>query len=168
MDIALNVGILTTRKILINWNEVRRGPPRYLQAAGFFLVRRGWQNWPCPTWRRDSSWNPPFGPGGKFLKSQVFTVVCTVVHSGRLGGNGHRMRGFKEIFRLDNTNKKKWLIMKTAEQWNRVPRKFVLSVSLEVFSIRLDRDQLVQLWEGVWIRGFLNSLPDLYCPVILG
>lgn len=66
--------------------------------------------------------------------------------------------------------------MKTVEQWNRVPRKFVLSIPLEVFSIRLDRDleqqglisELVQLWAGILKRGFLNSLPDLYCPVILG
>lgn len=35
---------------------------------------------------------------------------------------------------------KKRLIMQTVEQWNKVPRKFVLLIPLEVFSIRLDRD----------------------------
>lgn len=71
----------------------------------------------------------------------LFTVVCRVVHSGRLRCNRHKLRDFKELLRLDITQKKKKkkrIAMKTLEPWNRAPREIVLFIPLEVFNTRLD------------------------------
>ena len=77
------------------------------------------------------------------------------------------MRHSRELFRLDITHTKKRLIMKTVEQWKRVPRKNVLSIPLKVFNTRLDKaleqhdliSELAQLSAGGWTRDLLKSLP---------
>lgn len=127
------------RKILIHWSEHSEGLLRSLWDAALALC--GKANRTGLVQSGEDMAPGDFAAAWQGLwwsywedKVELFTVVCTVVCGRRLRGNGHKMRDFRELFRPDIIHTKNRLIMKTAEQWNRMPREIVLSTSWK-FSI---------------------------------